>query len=682
MSATFNLDGGDVPWTTTPELRLGPGAPYTDPSLQVNLFFRVSLGFTAIFVSLVPAKLLWLNGEFAATIFCLSTAISNFFYVVNALIWHDDNVETWSAGYGWCDLQVYFEFALQTSYNICLFEIMRGLASKVAVQRLGSLTAAEKRRQHIISAIVIFTLPVLQMVLTYFVLLRRYNVSTLAGCSAVYDPNWIFLLFFVIPAPLFVFGAGVMTVVAFRRVREIHQASNSVMHFRDSAQLARQRRVKRKLYFLSFSVLLVVLPLVGFFFVANILEGMPWTEPYDFKRTHFGPSPNNIYTITFTTTNKMSFGDLNFNYIPILSGIAVFISFGTTTEAYNEYRKCLLFLGLGTFFPKLHDEYKPTPPSTMKKSWWSSFTDSLMSKDGSKGSESRKGSLVPTAEHVSFSKPADSKSFQPSCSLPTMQSFPEQQHHSDDKNPWPDLTLEEIAQHQRPTRPAQRPLLRNPFKPFQLPVPSGSISSFLPITRKKKSKTMGTAGQQQPVMSRITNPAMPFPSPAVVRGDDYKIDLNLETMASIQKRDDEKRYRPLHRFDAAGPGVGLDRAPRVDTRVWSEPDAESSVYSMDTSKSSMMDLPSRPFPALTAATRIGGILNRGRDLESPPCPLCSRLIRVLENIRNECNVVEGGSFEPYGQEEYRRTGEVAAGWGGVVVETSIARHSMRGDEFV
>lgn len=210
MSATFNLDGGDVPWTTTPELRLGPGAPFTDTSLQVNLFFRVALGIIAIFISFVPARLLWWNGEFAGTVFCLNIIISNFFYVLNALIWHDNNVETWWAGYGWCDLQVYIVFALQTSYNICLFEIMRGLASKVSAQQLGALTAAEKRRQHLISALIIFILPLLQVVLTYFILMRRYNVSTLAGCTAVYDPNWIFLLFFVIPSPLFIVGASTM----------------------------------------------------------------------------------------------------------------------------------------------------------------------------------------------------------------------------------------------------------------------------------------------------------------------------------------------------------------------------------------------------------------------------------------------------------------------------------------
>ena len=211
MTATFNLKGGDVPWTTLLEDRKGPGYPHTDPSIQVNLFFRITLGIVSIFISFVPARLLWWNGEFAATAFCVITAISNFLYVINALIWYDNNVETWWAGYGWCDVQVYIVFALQTCYNICLFEIMRGLASKVAARRIGALSASEKRRQHIISALIIFALPLLQVALTFFVMGRRYNVSTLAGCTAVYDHNWVFLVFFVLPSPVFIFGAAVMT---------------------------------------------------------------------------------------------------------------------------------------------------------------------------------------------------------------------------------------------------------------------------------------------------------------------------------------------------------------------------------------------------------------------------------------------------------------------------------------
>lgn len=195
-------------FTTTPEQRLGPDPPYTNPALQANLFFRVFLGILAVVVSWVPARLLWRNGEFAATFFCVSVVLRVIGYIINALIWRNDNVATWYAGYGWCDLQVYLNFAMDTAFNICLFEIMRGLHTKIGLNRVTSLTTSERRRQHLISAAVIFTFPVVQVVLTYLLMLRRYNISTLVGCTTIYHFDWLFFVFYVLPTPVFVMLAA------------------------------------------------------------------------------------------------------------------------------------------------------------------------------------------------------------------------------------------------------------------------------------------------------------------------------------------------------------------------------------------------------------------------------------------------------------------------------------------
>lgn len=210
-SRPFNKwDLPGVPWLTTPEDRLGRGPPYTSTALQVNLFFRVFLGIVSLFVTWVPARLLWRNGEFGGTVFCVMLLILNFMTVVNALIWRNDNVETWWKGDAWCDFQAYTFFALHSAFNISLFEIMRGLASKVALNRAVTPTRSERRRQRIVSALVIFTVPVLQVVLTYFATFGRYNVSTLVGCSAMYYPGWIYLVFYIIPTPVFAVAAAIM----------------------------------------------------------------------------------------------------------------------------------------------------------------------------------------------------------------------------------------------------------------------------------------------------------------------------------------------------------------------------------------------------------------------------------------------------------------------------------------
>jgi pheromone a factor receptor len=190
-------------FTTTPEERIGPPPPYSSPALQINLFFRVFLGILSVFLTIVPARLLWRNGEFGGTVICVMLIVNNLITVINALIWRDDNVQDWWAGYGWCDFLTYAFFALHTAFNISLFEIMRGLATKVALNRTVRPTRSEKRRQHIISALVIFTIPVIQAILTYWTTVSRYNISTLAGCSAIYYPNWIYLVFYILPTPIF-----------------------------------------------------------------------------------------------------------------------------------------------------------------------------------------------------------------------------------------------------------------------------------------------------------------------------------------------------------------------------------------------------------------------------------------------------------------------------------------------
>jgi len=197
-------------FTTTPDQRLGPGPPYTNPALQANLFFRVFLGIIAVMVSWIPARLLWRNGEFAATVFCFAVVIRNIGYIINALIWRDDNVADWYAGYGWCDLQVYITFAMDTAFNTCLFEIMRSLYSKVSLDRVTSLTSHERLRKQVISAAVIFTVPVIQVALTFFLMVRRYNVSTLVGCTALYHFDWLFFVFYVLPTPVFVVLAAIL----------------------------------------------------------------------------------------------------------------------------------------------------------------------------------------------------------------------------------------------------------------------------------------------------------------------------------------------------------------------------------------------------------------------------------------------------------------------------------------
>jgi pheromone a factor receptor len=123
--------------------------------------------------------------------------------------------------------------------------------------------------------------------------------------------------------------------------------------------------------------IIVVLPLIMVLLFLNIVQGAPWNLPYDFDALHFGPDPFNVYFISFTTTDMMSFSSLNIPYIGEIAGIAVFIPFGTTPEALNMYRGLLLSVGLGYVFPKLKKEYVPRAKRGGSSFSWGSLTSSL-----------------------------------------------------------------------------------------------------------------------------------------------------------------------------------------------------------------------------------------------------------------------------------------------------------------
>jgi pheromone a factor receptor len=166
--------------------------------------------------------------------------------------------------------------------------------------------------------------------------------------------------------------------VGFVRYRRIEKVTRDVAHSQDGVSAARHDRLRVKLYFTTLVCIIVVLPLVMVLLFRNIVQGAPWNLPYDFDALHFGPDPYNVYFISFTTSDRLTFPAMNIAYIGTVAGIFVSIPFGTTPEAINMYRGMLLALGLGYLFPKLRNEYVPGPKRASKFGWGSWRGKSLL----------------------------------------------------------------------------------------------------------------------------------------------------------------------------------------------------------------------------------------------------------------------------------------------------------------
>lgn len=173
--------------------------PYTTPALTANLVCRVAFGILANLLCLVPLRLLYRNHELAAVVFILNIEFKNILTVVSALIWRDDNMEDWWAGYGLCDFASFannFSFGL---FDTCMLAIMRNLAHQANLLSAHPLSAREKRRRNLVHVLIMFPLPIVQVGWTWFLTAQRYLIGTLTGCTWAQYPSWPYVVFFALP---------------------------------------------------------------------------------------------------------------------------------------------------------------------------------------------------------------------------------------------------------------------------------------------------------------------------------------------------------------------------------------------------------------------------------------------------------------------------------------------------
>lgn len=346
-----------------------------DPRLMANAVCRIIFGTIFVIASWIPLRLLWRNGEFAASIFVINNDLLALFFIVNAMIWHNNDMEHWWLGGGWCDIQQYCVWQMTTLYASSVCAIMRQLAKRVGVARMAEYTAAQKRNQVLIQAAIIFPVPLLQVLIASMVQTKRYSITAVRGCGNFYAPDVIFLVFLVLPAPVFTVTAVVFACksmgcpslsldttsplnikhagITYFRYKKVEQ-SIRFAHNSNSASSAasRSRRTKRKLYTMTCSILLVYTPFQIFFLGSNIRQGWPWSLPGAFRQHYV----DKIFLIPYGLSGWI---EMNMAYVSIVTIAVVFLFFGTGKEALNIYRRILLALGLSRLFPSLQHEWDP-----------------------------------------------------------------------------------------------------------------------------------------------------------------------------------------------------------------------------------------------------------------------------------------------------------------------------------
>ncbi|TRX91118.1 hypothetical protein FHL15_007906 [Xylaria flabelliformis] len=326
-------------------------APATNPGLLANLVSRVILAFASILVSWVPFRLLVRNGEFAAVVFIVDVATMNSITIVNSVIWHDDDWSTWWDGAGLCDIEVYLMAPLQTIYAASIFTIMYHLAQQVKITG-AARGRSERTRRNIIQAAIIFPIPSIQLIFTWFDLAQRYIIGTLIGCSAVYDASWPKILVYDAPPAVFALLAVPYAVLLWRRYHAITKQAQGILKSDGEASI-RANRTRRRLYNMSLSILVVYVPIMIYFLVCNIKDTLPSYKAYDYNRMHWSATPYPWETILFVPSWIIPSDVINQPWISIATTVVIMAFFGMTMEARQIYRQYAGYLQLQTCFQKL-----------------------------------------------------------------------------------------------------------------------------------------------------------------------------------------------------------------------------------------------------------------------------------------------------------------------------------------
>lgn len=158
----------------------------------------------------------------------------------------------------------------------------------------------------------------------------------------------------------------------YSRFREVSKSTQSALSNNRVACL-RAQRTRRRLYLMVVAIMVPFLPIVLVLCVLNIKD-MGSVRPFDYDAIHNHAEPFPWNSIIYLPSSLIDFSTLNNAYISILTAIPIFVFFGMTKDAMNDYRRVLVFFGVGKVFPSLLQEYDPDRQAYADVSLGSNFS--------------------------------------------------------------------------------------------------------------------------------------------------------------------------------------------------------------------------------------------------------------------------------------------------------------------
>jgi len=166
-------------------------SPYTGPAIYNAAIVVAILSGLAVILDIPP--LIWhaRNNNLAAASLVFWVILLNSMYFMNALIWRNDDIDSWYNGQGLCDIQVKLQVGSWVAVSGALACIMRNLARVMDTEN-SILVATKAQRLHrkAFDVFFCFGFPLVIMALSYIPQHYRYYLLGISGCAPSFDTTW------------------------------------------------------------------------------------------------------------------------------------------------------------------------------------------------------------------------------------------------------------------------------------------------------------------------------------------------------------------------------------------------------------------------------------------------------------------------------------------------------------
>ncbi|KAF0278000.1 hypothetical protein FOG50_01144 [Hanseniaspora uvarum] len=258
---------------------------------------------------------------------------------VDATIWSKDIIDLMTGwdGKGWCDVIIYIEVGAYVAVPCCVCRLAYELTTIIKAE---NILPDRSKLTYILKELAICnSLSFLCMLMSYFIQINRYGLTTYNGCQPFLSATWVTILLYSI-WPFFVSTLG--TFFSFRLLYIFYQKrrdAKDILHCTDSGLTL--SRFSRFIFFCML-IILIMFPVSIYNFINTCTKVK---GRYSYHKYH---KDGAWWEIPKIGTDRAFYSV----WIYMAMAYASFFIFGTSTDALNMYLDLLKKLGLKNFIER------------------------------------------------------------------------------------------------------------------------------------------------------------------------------------------------------------------------------------------------------------------------------------------------------------------------------------------